>query len=251
MIMLRFMVQQATSNSRFIHCTAINNIKDYYDVLGVSKTACAKDIKQAYYDKAKAYHPDSNNSDSGAKKFQEISEAYEILSDEAKKRTYDSTFIRSERKFSSDNAGRSYYRPPRTSTTQEPISMHHVKYVYETLNREEPLQETPKYRPFEDHHYPGTEFNRFEYSRVWNGQTNSWSYFKRKSANAYNKSMNEKQKIVRLCLFVISAGALFHIFNYTYLLANLSQQSIRRSENIKNDKFMYTIQDGKIVKVDT
>lgn len=64
--------------------------KDYYKILGVSKNSSAKDIKKAYYQLAKKYHPDTNKNDSDAgKKFQEVSEAYEILSDDTKRREYD------------------------------------------------------------------------------------------------------------------------------------------------------------------
>lgn len=52
---------------------------DYYKVLGVAKNASVKDIKKAYYQLAKKYHPDANKSDPEApKKFQEVSEAYEV-----------------------------------------------------------------------------------------------------------------------------------------------------------------------------
>lgn len=64
--------------------------KDYYKVLGVSKNSSAKDIKKAYYQLAKKYHPDTNKNDADAsKKFQEVSAAYEVLSDETKRREYD------------------------------------------------------------------------------------------------------------------------------------------------------------------
>lgn len=64
--------------------------KDYYKILGVSKNSSAKDIKKAYYQLAKKYHPDTNKDDADAgKKFQEVSEAYEILSDDTKRREYD------------------------------------------------------------------------------------------------------------------------------------------------------------------
>lgn len=53
--------------------------KDYYQVLGVAKNSSAKDIKKAYYDLAKKYHPDRNKNDPNApKKFQDVSEAYEV-----------------------------------------------------------------------------------------------------------------------------------------------------------------------------
>ncbi|PAA82514.1 hypothetical protein BOX15_Mlig026207g2, partial [Macrostomum lignano] len=64
--------------------------RDYYEVLGLGRQADQKDIKRAYYQLAKKYHPDVNKNDPGAaKKFQEVSEAYEVLSDEAKRRQYD------------------------------------------------------------------------------------------------------------------------------------------------------------------
>lgn len=64
--------------------------KDYYDVLGVSRDADQKEIKKAYRKLAKKYHPDMNKDDPEAsEKFKEISEAYEVLSDEDKRARYD------------------------------------------------------------------------------------------------------------------------------------------------------------------
>nr|XP_018899187.1 PREDICTED: protein tumorous imaginal discs, mitochondrial-like [Bemisia tabaci] len=64
--------------------------RDYYEVLGISKNASAKEVKRAYYELAKKYHPDSNKSDPNAsKKFQEATEAYEVLSDDTKRKQYD------------------------------------------------------------------------------------------------------------------------------------------------------------------
>ena len=64
--------------------------KDYYDVLGVSKSAKKDELKKAYRKLAMKYHPDRNPDDSqAAEKFKELSEAYEILSDDQKRQTYD------------------------------------------------------------------------------------------------------------------------------------------------------------------
>lgn len=66
------------------------NSKDYYESLGVDKTASADDIKKAYRKLAMKYHPDKNPDDKEAEeKFKEISEAYEHLSDTAKRAKYD------------------------------------------------------------------------------------------------------------------------------------------------------------------
>jgi len=64
--------------------------RDYYEVLGVSKTASDDDIKRAYRRKAMKYHPDKNPDDKGAEeKFKECAEAYEVLSDTEKRKRYD------------------------------------------------------------------------------------------------------------------------------------------------------------------
>lgn len=63
---------------------------DYYSILGVSKTASADDIKKAYRKLARKYHPDINPNDEEAKKkFQQINEANEVLSDPDKRKKYD------------------------------------------------------------------------------------------------------------------------------------------------------------------
>ena len=65
-------------------------MSNYYEILGVSKTATADEIKKAYRTLAFKYHPDRNPGDAAAEeKFKQISAAYDVLSDESKRRNYD------------------------------------------------------------------------------------------------------------------------------------------------------------------
>ncbi|XP_019634299.1 PREDICTED: dnaJ homolog subfamily B member 9-like [Branchiostoma belcheri] len=63
--------------------------RDYYEVLGVPKTATEKQIKRAFRKLAVQYHPDKNKDPDAESKFREIAEAYEVLQDAQKRREYD------------------------------------------------------------------------------------------------------------------------------------------------------------------
>ncbi|MGL4952138.1 MAG: DnaJ domain-containing protein [Mycoplasma sp.] len=65
------------------------NKRDYYEILGVPKNASIDDIKKSFRKLAMKYHPDKNKASDAEAKFKEINEAYEVLGDDEKRRTYD------------------------------------------------------------------------------------------------------------------------------------------------------------------
>ncbi|XP_002741391.1 dnaJ homolog subfamily A member 3, mitochondrial-like [Saccoglossus kowalevskii] len=76
--------------TRFINTTSSLQAKDFYKILGVSNNATQKEIKKAYFQLAKKFHPDKNKGDKTAsQKFTEVAEAYEVLGDEQRRREYD------------------------------------------------------------------------------------------------------------------------------------------------------------------
>ncbi|GFT51816.1 protein tumorous imaginal discs, mitochondrial, partial [Nephila pilipes] len=97
-------------NVKLFHTSINCHLKsDLYKVLEVSRNASQNDIKKAYYQLAKKYHPDTNKNDpAAAKKFQEVSAAYEVLGDEKKRKEYDEWGTQREFQYRRDPAANEF-----------------------------------------------------------------------------------------------------------------------------------------------
>ncbi|XP_034388675.1 dnaJ homolog subfamily A member 3, mitochondrial-like isoform X2 [Cyclopterus lumpus] len=102
--------------------SSLANKQDFYKVLGVSSTAAQKDIKKAYYQLAKKYHPDTNPEDPDAKeKFAQLAEAYEVLSDELKRKQYDTYGATGFDPSRAGSAGQQHYKAGGTNIDPEEL----------------------------------------------------------------------------------------------------------------------------------
>lgn len=208
-----------------------HSAKSHYDILSVPRNATTEEIKAAYYKKAKDCHPDVSRGT--AKEFQILTEAYETLSDATKRRAYD-TATRQQSQQGQSQHGHAFYQRhdgPHPYYRETPVEFrqNYLRHVYKTINKEE--LEKPKFRPFEDHLYPGSEFNRFEYSRTWDSQSGQWIYKKRPTAEAYTKSVKRKNLGLQLAVTVITLGIAFNIGIYKFCLKKLSGETSRKSED--------------------
>ncbi|KAF5897902.1 dnaJ subfamily A member 3, mitochondrial-like, partial [Clarias magur] len=103
------------SSHAFHSSSVCRQQQDFYSILGIPRTSTQKEIKKAYYQLAKKYHPDTNPDDPQAKeKFAKLAEAYEVLSDEVKRKQYDTYGSAGP---SAAGAGQQYWR---SGTTVDP-----------------------------------------------------------------------------------------------------------------------------------
>lgn len=109
---------------------------DYYEILGVSKTASDEEIKKAYRLKALQYHPDKNQGNASAEEmFKKINEAYSVLSDSQKRAAYNSGFTSSQHRSytnygNSSSTNRAYRQNPFTYNPFEASEEDEDRYTY-------------------------------------------------------------------------------------------------------------------------
>ncbi len=95
-------------------------VKDYYKVLNVSINASNDEIKKAFRSLAKKYHPDRNKDDKDAlRKFQEVNEAYEVLSKEESRKKYDQEIFKEKNNQETKNKKNKSSREDKTRTYQD------------------------------------------------------------------------------------------------------------------------------------
>src|SRR5512144_2628004 len=101
--------------------------KDYYQTLGVAKTATEKEIKQAYRKLARKFHPDVNPGDKASEsRFKEINEAYEVLGDAEKRKKYDELGANWRYYEQAQQAGQSPFTGPGFSATGSQRTYHTI-----------------------------------------------------------------------------------------------------------------------------
>lgn len=155
-------------------CDRLNftRLKSYYQVLGLNSTASDKDIKSAYYKLSLQYHPDRNKGcTDSVKKFHEIAEAYEVLSNPEKKRSYDqaSSFKTVYSAFGGQTGY--YYKPQTKNRSHGPFTGKTKDYDY-------------------DEHFR----QHYEYERQ---RQREYEYFKRRWEADFNRRYGSKEEFMK------------------------------------------------------
>lgn len=175
-------------NSLFINKTICIAYKSHYEALNISKTATHKEIKDAYYRLSMIYHPDKNKGcEEAAKKFRDITSAYEVLGNVRQRKLYDGGADLNQKK----QQYKSYKSPFKTVNTKSDV------YKVNSYSR----------------NYDFDEWSRTHYTNIFQeGHTNQRNSTRRKE----QEQIVSQQQMYNTLLLLISVSifGLFLMFDY-------------------------------------
>ena len=193
-------------------------MNDYYQILGVSKNATTDEIKKAYRNLAFKYHPDRNPGDKAAEeKFKQISAAYDVLGDEAKRKNYDLGGY-SESAYSNANSNAQYQRQYQY-TYQNPFGDENFWQWFGGANRQNAANQNNSQQNY-NQHYDSQDY-------------------KKRTKSSYKSMLFSKslQTLVALLMFRISFSIPFGFFICLGVMINGISgifEAIRGLRRIKN-----------------
>lgn len=175
-------------NSLFINKTICIAYKSHYEALNISKTATHKEIKDAYYRLSMIYHPDKNKGcEEAAKKFRDITSAYEVLGNVRQRKLYDGG----------------------ANLNQKKQQYNSYKSPFETVNTKSDVYKVNSY----SRNYDFDEWSRNHYTNIFQeGHTNQRNSTRRKK----QEQIVSQQQMYNTLLLLISVSifGLFLMFDY-------------------------------------
>ncbi|CAH0713710.1 unnamed protein product, partial [Brenthis ino] len=198
----------------------------HYDVLGVTPKATQSDIKSAYYNLSKLYHPDTSKDDESAKKFRAITEAYKVLGNIKLKKMYDKGLL-----VGRENTSRMDYKADDEPT--DPVlkfyKSRHTRNVVPTMDGKTPIYD---FDTWSKNHY-GDLLKKSQYEK---------EFIQKKRQKIYDETTSVNQEMVMY--FMISICALFAGF-LIYGKSDYDQNIIEKQK----DPNMYSKNTKKPEKV--
>ncbi|XP_028157659.1 dnaJ homolog subfamily C member 30, mitochondrial-like [Ostrinia furnacalis] len=189
----------------------------HYDVLGVTPKATQGDIKTAYYELSKIYHPDRSCDEASAKKFRAITEAYEVLGNLKLKKMYDKGLL-----VGKENTSRMDYQPEPepTDPTLKFYKSHAKRHVMPTMDGKTPIY---NFDAWAQQHY-GNMFKKAQYERE---QVRKIKIKKQDISQSY------RQEAVMYCIFAIGGLFLLLVVNGT---TDYDEDKLQRNKRTNSDK---------------
>jgi curved DNA-binding protein CbpA len=192
----------------------------HYKTLGVARTASKDTIRKAYLQLAKKYHPDINKAPTANAMFQKIQEAYSVISEESKKRDYDSTLGSQSSSSTSSRQADGYYGH-RTTTNQRPYN----------------AQRPPRYEEYGG--FPGGAQAYWKWKAQMDAQEVEEEYRKAREAQAreyarqraYGYNQYEFNEAIFRERLMFGLGRILPIFIPILIIMTILRSSVRRSRD--------------------